>query len=86
MIKEQSSMKKEFKGVEGVIKTDLQETVQELLKEVKQEKKQVALEEFIRIYNSYPSYRNLVGSSEYFVKMNEKLTHAYNEALNVTRN
>ena len=44
---------------------DLHETVQELLKVVPQEKKQLALEEFLAVYNSYPSYRSLVGTKQY---------------------
>ena len=63
------------------MKTDLTATVQELLKVVPSEKKQEALDTFLAIYNSYPSYRNLVGHPEYHIRMDEKLTHAYDEAI-----
>jgi len=65
---------------------DLHETVQELLNVVPQEKKQLALEEFLAVYNSYPSYRSLVGTKQYQDKMHEKLNHAYQVAIDATKN
>lgn len=63
------------------MKTDLQEVIKDLFKEVPNEKKEIALNRFIAIYNSYPSYRNIINTEEYHVKMDEKLTHAYDEAI-----
>ena len=68
------------------MRTDLRETIEELLKTTKPEKKEDAFNHFFRIYNSYHSCKSLIGTQEYFTKMNEKLTHAYEEAINETRN
>jgi len=68
------------------MRTDLGETVKELLRTIPPEKKEDAFNHFFRIYNSYHSCKNLIGTPEYFTRMDEKLTHAYEEAINETRN
>ena len=67
------------------MRTDLRETIEELLKTTKPEKKEDAFNHFFRIYNSYHSCKSLIGTQEYFTRMDEKLTHAYEEAINETR-
>ena len=68
------------------MRTDLGETVRELLRTIPPEKKEEAFNHFFRIYHSYHSCKNLIGTPEYFTRMDEKLTHAYEEAINETRN
>ena len=61
------------------MRTDLATTVRELMDNTPSDKREDAMCDFFRIYNSYASCRNLMGS-EYDVKMNDKLTHAYKVA------
>ena len=69
-----------------MMRTDLTSTVQELMKEVPKEKKELALNTFLAIYNSYPSCKSLIGTPEYYARMDEKLSHAYESAINETNN
>jgi len=61
------------------MRTDLGATVRELMDVTPSDNKDEAMNDFLRIYNSYDSCRNMRGE-EYFIKMDEKLTHAYKVA------
>ena len=55
--------------------TDIKEGLECLIKQIPKEYKSVAIEMYLQVYNSYPSYRNLRGQ-EYDTKMNEKIQDA----------
>ena len=63
------------------MRTDLQDTVKELIRNVPVEKKAQALETFLAHYNSFPSCKYLIGTEQYAIKMDEKLSHAYEVAI-----
>jgi len=63
------------------MKTNLIETVQELTKNVPKEKKEKAIEIFWKEYNKFPSAKRYKGN-EYLKAMDEKLTIAYETAIN----
>ena len=58
---------------------DLSQTVTDLLADTPRSKKEEVLDTFLRVYNSYPSYRSLTGD-EYTLKMVEKLSDADTQA------